>query len=121
MRNDMKPLDATAGDPSQPEQSGWIKLLVTLTELPKVGDWVSLALVAVPVLPLLLLANAVGLLDREGRVVGLVVLLVFVAALAWLRFLRRSTGLTFSWYFVPCVWIAWAGMLLGAYGTVIGF
>jgi hypothetical protein len=120
MRNDAQPLDTRAGHPPQPELSGWIKALVTLTELPKIGDWVSLALVAIPVLPLLLLASAIGLLDQNGHVVGMVLLVVFGVALGWLQFLRRRTGLTFSWYFIPWIWIAWAGILFGVYGTVTG-
>ena len=115
--------DTNETDAAGSPEVGWLGATLAL---PGVGSWVALVLLLVPVVPLMLILAATGLVDLEandfgGRSTWFAMTIVGAATLGWLVFLRRATGVQLTFYFVPLIWLAWAFTTLSIAGIIFGF
>ena len=103
--HDTENQDAAVQGIAPAEEGGWVWWLGAIATLPWVGGWVSLCLMLMPFLPVVMVAEVLGFDFEEGRAGGVFLVAVSLVSVAWLRFLRRHTGLSLSFYFIPCIWI----------------
>lgn len=116
------------GGPAESEVVEQASFLSLLAGAPWIGAWVCLGLLAIPMLGVVLLSFLVpGLSDAmqsEGesisRLMSFVLFIVAVLTVPWLRFLERRAGLRLTFYWIPCVWIAWVMIFAFAAGVVFG-
>jgi hypothetical protein len=100
-------------------------IVYLLTQLPFVGSWVCLGLLAVPaavaaavlftIISVMMLAGFNPDFDEPGILLtivlgGVMLILAIVtifATLQWLTFLEDRAGVRLTFYWIPCVWLIW--------------
>ena len=108
------------------DEEGFLSKLVGA---PFIGEWVALFLVALPAFLAMFFFMALGwnpepATDETLSVstsTALVTLVIAIATLSWLKFLRRRTGVVLSFFFFPCIWIGWAGFGLASFLVIFSF
>ena len=104
-------------------------IVYLLTQLPFVGDWLCLGLLAFPaavaaavffaITSVMMLAGFDVNFDDQYSftsvvLVGIMLILSFFTifmTLKWLNFLEDRAGVRLTFFWIPCVWLIWLGIL----------
>ena len=63
MPNEMENTEEVAQDVPEASARGWIKWLGNAAEAPVIGDWVSLGLLIIPLIPFIIIGDKLGLYE----------------------------------------------------------